>query len=245
MSSRRSARSAARGGRCCARSCSRRSSSASSPRSSESRSGSGSAKGIDALFAAIGVDMPRRRHRLRDPDGRRRRSCSARVITLRREPGAGDPRDAGAGDLGRPRGRGACPAAGSRAARPRSRVATVSAAIGGAGRTGRSAPGIEPAVRVASIGFGVAGPVRRDGDAGPAARPAARGACWAPVAPASAAVAGRLARQNALRNPTPHGGDRGGADDRADPGHVRRRARPRAARRPTRRPFASRSPAAT
>ena len=57
-SSRRCARSAPRGGRCCARSWSRGSASACSPRWSASFAGLGLAKGLNALFDALGLSLP-------------------------------------------------------------------------------------------------------------------------------------------------------------------------------------------
>ena len=211
--------------------------------------GFGIYKGLNALFVAIGADLPKSGHGRGHAHDHRRRCCVGTIVTLLASILPAPARHAGAADRGGPRGR--------RAARSRGRVA-----LGEAGGRRDRRP------RVAAICAGVFGrrrharrrrAARRRRDRAVRRRRDGRAA-----AGRAARAAGRLARPSHRRHrrragerergpqPEPHGLDGRGADDRPHAGHGRRGARRRAcaprsrARSPTRsRPATSSTPATT
>ena len=221
MSSRRCARSAPRGARSCARSCSKGSSSACSRRCSGSLLGLGIAKGMSALFAAMGVDLPECGTVLAAAHGDRQPAHGhARDARGQHRPGAArDPRPA---DLGGPRGLGGHDAAPARprAARgcwsPASSLALIAARACSAAWL--IALRSSSACSTLFVGIAMLAPRLVKPLAALVGSGARLGGC------------GRLARENAVRNPGPHGLHGRGADDRPRAGHRRRHARRRPAR---------------
>ena len=159
--------------------------------------GVGLAKGIDALFAALGVDMPKA-DTVFAPRTVVVSLLLGTIITLvasvvpairaTRVPAISAVREGAAVPCGR-------------LSRRTTAVAAVTvAAAAGSLVYGTLGDGIEPGVRIGLARLRRARVVRRDGDAGPAARAAARSRLGLPSARLGG-VAGGLARQNALRNP--------------------------------------------